>query len=390
MKTLLIVYTWDIRGGLEQVTLDIAKALTKAGAPPDVLSVFENGIADGIKSYGYFFYRKGNESRTNRILRSVYNRFWKVLLTIKIALTAHKYDLIISGHPHLFRHVTLGGRLFSRRPKYWVWIYGLEVWGDMILPHKSALKTADMIVSISKYTADRVSGLLGSTQITIIPPAVDTDYLIPGPKEKINRDEILIVGRLAKTERYKGHDILIAALPHIERILNRNISLTIVGDGDDTQRLKDLAKESPCQSRIHFTGRVSQKRLKELLQRCSLFAMPSRVECRPDNTWTGEGFGIVYVEAAACGRPVIASIDGGASETIIDGVTGHLVSPLNIQDVAKKISSIMLNPKIADKMGEHGRTYAQENFSIARFNTQIARLLDETRKNSLKVTQCAE
>lgn len=390
MKTLLIVYSWDIQGGLEQVTLDIAKALTKAGAPPDVLSVFENGITDGIRSEGYFFYRKGRDPHTNRLLRFFYNRFWKILLTIRIALKAHKYDLIISGHPHLLRHITLGGRLFSKRPRYWVWIYGLEVWGDMLLPHKSELMTADKIISISQYTADSVSGLLGSKQITVIPPPVDTDYFIPGPKEKVIRNEIAIIGRLAKTERYKGHDILIAALPNIERALNRNVTLTIVGDGDDIQRLKTLAKESPCRSRIHFTGRVTQECLKEVLQRCAVFAMPSRVERRTDNTWTGEGFGIVYVEAAACGRPVIASTDGGARETIIDGVTGYLVSPLNIQDVAEKISSIMLNPDIADKMGERGRAHAQDNFSTARFNTQIALLLHEISKDSPEAPQCAE
>lgn len=103
--------------------------------------------------------------------------------------------------------------------------------------------------------------------------------------------------------------------------------------------------------------------------------MPSRVDRPERGYWSGEGFGLVYVEAAACGRPVIASTEGGAPETIVSGQTGLLVNPRSPEAVAHAIASVLADPARADEMGRQGRVLAETSFSRERFRSHLQELL---------------
>jgi glycosyltransferase involved in cell wall biosynthesis len=130
------------------------------------------------------------------------------------------------------------------------------------------------------------------------------------------RRVILTVGRLSASERYKGHDRLIAALPSIVAKLPDTAYL-IVGSGDDQPRLERLARDEGVADRVVFAGQVPEAELADYFSLAHVFAMPS----------TGEGFGIVFLEAAACGLPVIGGSHDGSVDALAEGRIGRLVNP---------------------------------------------------------------
>lgn len=176
-------------------------------------------------------------------------------------------------------------------------------------------------------------------------------------------------------EQYKGHDVLFKSLPIAEKLLNRNLTLRVVGTGDDLDRLQTKVRQLELNNKVVFTGRLSATELVEAYQHCGVFCMPSSVEQRVQGYWAGEGFGIVYIEAAACGRPIIASIDGGAPETILPGETGLLVDPRSPEAVARAIVHILKDPVRADEMGKRGRQMVMQKFSHEVFSRNIKELL---------------
>jgi phosphatidyl-myo-inositol dimannoside synthase len=200
---------------------------------------------------------------------------------------------------------------------------------------------------------------------------------VPSPdRSGVRRSEVLICGRMSTSEQYKGHETLFRSLRRAERILGRPLSISVVGDGDDRPRLERLAADLGLGNAVRFRGRVSLAELIEAYQNCGVFALPSYVEERSHGRWAGEGFGIVYIEAAACARPVIASAEGGARETIIDGETGLLVEPRSEESVAHAIADILADPVRSDAMGEAGRRLVEERFSRDRFRRDVHHLVE--------------
>jgi phosphatidylinositol alpha-1,6-mannosyltransferase len=136
------------------------------------------------------------------------------------------------------------------------------------------------------------------------------------------RQIILTVGRLAAAERYKGHDRLIAAFPGILARVP-DAAYLIVGSGDDRSRLERLAREAGVADHVMFAGHVPDEELPDYLALAHVFAMPS----------TGEGFGIVFLEAAASGLPVIGGNRDGSVDALAEGKTGRLVNPYSRENI---------------------------------------------------------
>jgi phosphatidylinositol alpha-1,6-mannosyltransferase len=178
------------------------------------------------------------------------------------------------------------------------------------------------------------------------------------------RRVLLTVGRLVER---KGHDLVIRALPAILRAAPDTVYL-VVGNGPTQDRLRALAAGSGVAASVVFCGAVPDRELAAYYTACDLFVMPSR-EVGGDV----EGFGITFMEAAACGRPSIGGRTGGCGEAVLDGATGLLVDPGSPDDLAAAVLSLLGQPDLARRMGAAARRRVVADFQYA----QIAeRLLD--------------
>jgi phosphatidylinositol alpha-1,6-mannosyltransferase len=211
-------------------------------------------------------------------------------------------------------------------------------------------------------------------RIRVLPWALDPEFeTIPAnaPRAKLPHGfpegrVILSVGRWLEKERYKGMDTLITALP---RLLTRwpELQLVAVGDGDDRVWLEELAEKNGVNRHVHFLTGLSFEELAACYEACEMFALPSR----------GEGFGLVYLEAMAHGKPVIGGAHGGAPEVIEDGVTGYLVPHGDPALLATSIETLLSDPVLAQKMGARGRQRVEREFRFSVFAKSLKKILRE-------------
>ncbi len=211
---------------------------------------------------------------------------------------------------------------------------------------------ADEVIAVSSYTA----GLIAATgaepaSIRLIPPGVDIPS-DPTPLQ-IDRPTFLTVARLE--ERYKGHDVLVRALALV-RAKGPEVQWVVVGDGSLRAGVEALARSYGVEGSASFLGMVSDEQRNSWLRRAHLLAMPSRL---PAGGYAGEGFGIVFLEAGAYGKPVVAGDVGGALDSVSDGESGLLVDPLDQMAVAEAITSLLLDPELAGRLGTAGQRRAQ-------------------------------
>jgi phosphatidylinositol alpha-1,6-mannosyltransferase len=154
---------------------------------------------------------------------------------------------------------------------------------------------------------------------------------------------------------------------------SRDASLLIVGDGSYRARLESMAREAPVGS-VVFAGAVPDEALPEYHAAADVFAMPCR------NRWGGlevEGFGIVFMEAAASGRAVVAGDSGGSAEAVADGTTGMVVNGRDQQAVAGAIAACLADPEMAVALGKAGRARAEEHFAWPEIASMVAGYLRE-------------
>lgn len=255
--------------------------------------------------------------------------------------------------------------------------HGIEVWGRLGPIRRRALHSAARIVAVSEFTAAKVSEIQGvpRDRISVVYPPIDPALLAvadagPGESKEGGPVTFLTVARLSAAERYKGCDTVIRALPSVAAQAGP-LRYVIVGDGDDRPRLEALADHTGVGALVTFCGSVTGEELAAHYQACDAFVMPSIAEQRPTG-WAGEGFGIVYLEAAAFGRPVVAGSGGGAPEAVQDGVTGILVDGADTGAVTAALVRLATDAPLRVRMGEAGRRWVRERFGFERFQRDVA------------------
>ena len=223
------------------------------------------------------------------------------------------------------------------------------------------LKSTTTLICNSQNTANLVTEKWGiiPQKITVLHPGVDSSHFVPIPdcsktREQLNwtnKKVILTVGRLQKR---KGHDKMIEAMPLIlEKIPNAHYA--IVGDGQERQTLKELSEKLRIEKHVKFLGEPNDEILVKAYQQCDLFILANRTEGADI-----EGFGMVLVEAQACGKPVIAGDSGGTKETMRIGETGFIIDCTNSAIIAEKVSSLLENKKQQEQMGLAARKHVVE------------------------------
>jgi phosphatidylinositol alpha-1,6-mannosyltransferase len=234
---------------------------------------------------------------------------------------------------------------------------------------------ADLVVANSEFTAHELYKLgVRHERLKLIHPGVDTSRFRRGlpigdlRASVLARDDqrlILSVGRLS---RRKGFDQVIRALPLLaERGIDAQYA--IIGIGDDHARLAALVEECGVRERVHFLGHVTMDDLPRWYNAADVFAMPNR-EIDGDT----EGFGMVFIEAAACGRPSVAGMAGGTGAAVIDGVTGLRVDGSSADRVSAALARILSDGSLAERLGESGWRRATAEFSWEAVARRVAEL----------------
>jgi len=219
------------------------------------------------------------------------------------------------------------------------------------------LRSVDAVLSVSRYTAGLVREVgVDPRRIHVVCNGVDAHRFHPvDPSAFVRRHglssrrRILTIGRLV---RRKGIDTVIEALPRIIDAFG-DVSYVVAGDGPDGARLKDLALRLGVGAYVRFIGRVPQEDLCACYSSADVFVTVAR-----DEPPSVEGFGLVFLEAGACGVPVVGSRSGGIEDAIVEGVTGHLVQPSDPDAVARVVLSLLRDPKRARQMGDAARQRA--------------------------------
>ncbi len=271
-----------------------------------------------------------------------------------------------------------------RRP-FGVILCGIEAWDASMKPgRRRALQDAALRLAISEHTAARTRsahptvGPISTCELGLLPQSeTGTDGIVDQALiGQLRAASAVIVGRMRASERYKGHDLLLEAWPSVTQAVPE-AQLVIVGRGDDVERLRAKSDALGLRDAVLFTGFVSNATRAAILSRARSFVLPS----------TGEGFGLVYLEAMRAGLPCLGCRGGAAAEIIIDGKTGVLVDPGDTVSVARALASVLANSNLARQMGEAGRRRFQAGYTFDRFRTRLQAVLGDATAKATRPVQ---
>jgi phosphatidylinositol alpha-1,6-mannosyltransferase len=299
-------------------------------------------------------------------------------LRVRALVAERGADVVLFGHG--FPLPMLAPDLRERRVPSVILTHGAEVWLARSPVLSSAMRrgfaAAREVTAVSNYTARALRRLVpNEVAFSILPPAVDPERFSPSADGSPVRsryglhDEkvILCVSRLVPR---KGQDVLIGAMSLVRELVP-DAALLIVGDGPDRGRLEGSAREAPPGS-VLFAGQVPDADLPAHYASCDLFAMPCR------SRWGGlevEGFGIVFLEAAAASKAAVCGRSGGAEEAVADQVTGLLVEGSEPKAVALAVSRLLRDPDLMGRMGTAGRRRVEDGFTWDVRARQLAEIL---------------
>lgn len=346
MKTVLLspeLFLAD--GGIARILRLYLRALCELAAPGDTLAsiVLNDDAAPDPRVARY----------STPALRShvgcARGRFAFVRTTLRAAWRA---DRLVCGHLHQLPVAWLA-RALRPRLRYSLVAHGIEVWRPYTWLETRALRGAHRIICVSAYTRGqllRFCPALDPARLVVVPNTLDPHLEAPPPASTatigLHGPRLLAVGRLAATDRYKGFDTLIEALPRVRRAFPL-AQLRIVGTGDDLPRLRELAARAGVAAAVHFLGRLDDDALRSEYAAAEIFALPSRAE----------GFGLVYLEAMVQGKPCLAARAGAAPEVVTDA-TGALVPYGDLAALAAAVADLVRHPRDPATIRAHAATFA--------------------------------
>lgn len=291
----------------------------------------------------------------------------------------HRFGAIECGQALPFGMIA---RLFKRvyGIPYLIWTYGREILKPQRYPilHTilyAVLRDATLVVAVSESTRQVIIRMgVSPERVRVLYPGVDTTRFHPKVdgtpvirRHGLQGKRILLtVSRLVPR---KGIDTMLRAFPQVREVVPDVVYL-IVGDGPDRPRLEALAQRLQVSEHVHFVGWVDDEMLPAYYAACDVFVLVSRSIPEAGEV---EGFGIVYLEAGACAKPVVAGASGGAVEAVRNGVNGLVVEPTDTTMVARAVIRLLQDQTLAARLGAAGWRRARRSPTW-----EILRLLDET------------
>jgi phosphatidylinositol alpha-1,6-mannosyltransferase len=294
----------------------------------------------------------------------------------RVAVTYARWrpDIVIYSHINLSRLAPVLAPL-SPGTQCVVCLHGIEAWVELKGPRMTALKHAARVVATTSYMQDYVRRVHGiqSDRVVRIPLSLEPRWFGIEPGSAQDEGVVLTVSRLDSASRHKGVDKMIRALPVICQTAP-TLRYVIVGTGDDVAFLRGLASENGAERFICWAGALTDDELCSAYEQCDVFALPS------DN----DGFGLVFLEAMAHTKPVVAWDARGISDVVVDGITGVLA---NTEDaLAATIADLLNDPVRRVQMGREGYRRLHDQFSYERYVESWRKLLIELARHSSGAT----
>ncbi|MBM7867976.1 glycosyltransferase [Heliobacterium gestii] len=365
MKALMInLCAYSRTGGMERFNQRIVRSLTEMdGVQARVLSLWDDDCPADLGEH--VAYRGFHCNKIPFLLRFIGEllRFRPDAVLVQHVFFAWLHPLICLLCP--------GAEIL-------LFVHGTEVWDRPSPLFRRLVSLADRIVSVSLYTTSKMAEAyaIPVSRFHLLQnvfelrdfssdDAVDLEERFPclfRVNESTVQYRLLTVTRLA--DRYKGERETILALPAILRRFP-DTHYYIVGKGPLASALRDLARKLSVEDHVHLLGAVTDQELAKMYGACDVFVMPSK----------GEGFGIVYLEAAAHRLPAIAGNVDGSVEAVVDGETGLCVNPDDVPAIATAVIDLLQDPERRRQMGEKGYRRVVESFSHERFHRQFERIL---------------
>jgi phosphatidylinositol alpha-1,6-mannosyltransferase len=237
----------------------------------------------------------------------------------------------------------------SRRRSY------LDLWKQRLL--WQTYSRCDRIIANSRFTQGLLhAGLVDPSKVAVVHPGTDPERFLPQEKDPElldryqlrGRQVLLTVGRLS---RRKGQDVMLRALPQIVRTAP-DVVYAIAGTGDYDIELRRLVRLLGVERHVRFLGGVADELLPAVYNLADVFVMPNRTLPESNDV---EGFGIVFSEAGACAKPIVAGRSGGVSEAVLDGDTGLLVDGARPYQVAAAVIRLLNDRPLARRLGHNAR-----------------------------------
>jgi phosphatidylinositol alpha-1,6-mannosyltransferase len=369
-------------GGIQEASRQTLHALRNILAPRKVFGAYL-GLNDPLGSQ-IVQAEAQVQAKDDTIAFTGYQRSKLRFVLQALRLARKKPLIVIAAHVNL-AVVAQWMKRISPRTKTIVLCHGVEVWDSLPANRRRALLAADIILCPSTYTASKVNTIQGVSRdkIRILPWPINSEVLrmaqaksnLAPPPGFPQGPVILTVGRWASAERYKGADDLIRAMPQL-RASFPGLSLVAVGGGDDLPRLKAIAAELQIADCVHFLQGISREQLAACYAHSEIFALPS----------TGEGFGIVFIEAMAFGLPVVGVAAGGLTDIIRDGANGFLVPAKDPGALADSLARLLSDPSLWSEMGRNGAETINQRYRFPLFEKSLQQILLECGLDSVSST----
>ena len=297
------------------------------------------------------------------------------LAALRLAVGAGDDGVAVVGHPNL-APVAAWMRRLRAGLRVVVMSHGIEVWKPLAAHRRKALQRADRVLAPSSFTEQRLIEVqrVAAEKVRRLPWPIRPTFLElaserqkrPLPAGFPHGRTVLTVGRWAANERYKGGDVLIRAVAGLREAI-QDIQLVAVGSGDDLPRLRALAAELKVEDRVHFLEKLSDGEVAARYAHADLFALPS----------TGEGFGLVFLEAMAFGKPVVGVAAGGVTDIVRDNENGFLVPPGDAQRLSHALRMLLEDDALRARLGAAGAEMVKREYSFEAFRARLAEILSD-------------
>ena len=355
-------------GGIQKFNTNIITALDAIGTEQNhkvrLLSLHDSQIGD----------------RPNiKFTSAKHSKFLFLLYSIYEVL---KSDIIFLGHCNLAFPLTLLNKYIFKK-KIYLFVHGIEVWQTLPTYKRNAINLCNNLLTVSEFTAQKASKTLGINRdkFTIFHNTLSFDnsfsIATQKPAKLLERYQLkehdlllLTITRLSYTEKNKGYDKVILALPQL-LVKYPNLKYILAGkvDTSEKERILKLIQDLGVEEAVNLVGFITENELVAHYQLCDLFIMPS----------TKEGFGIVFIEATACGKPVIAGNKDGSVEALLQGQTGCLIDPENSLEISQAIDDYFSQQwPVHLTKGEILRKVTIENFGFEKMKQNLEAIIGQS------------